>query len=39
MDCVFCKIINGTLESEIIYEDDIVKVFLDNYHDLLSNYY
>lgn len=29
MDCLFCKIINGDIPSETIYEDDIVKVFLD----------
>ena len=29
MDCLFCKIINGEIPSETIYEDDIVKVFLD----------
>jgi len=29
MDCLFCKIINGEIPSEVIYEDDIVKVFLD----------
>ena len=29
MDCLFCKIINGEVPSYTIYEDDIVKVFLD----------
>ena len=29
MDCLFCKIINNEIPSEIIYEDDVVKVFLD----------
>jgi histidine triad (HIT) family protein len=29
MDCTFCKIINGDIPSYTIYEDDIVKVFLD----------
>ena len=29
MDCLFCKIINNEIPSEIIYEDDLVKVFLD----------
>ncbi|MBE6152849.1 MAG: HIT domain-containing protein [Firmicutes bacterium] len=29
MDCIFCKIINGDIPSYTIYEDDIVKVFLD----------
>ncbi len=29
MDCIFCKIINGEIPSYTIYEDDIVKCFLD----------
>lgn len=29
MDCIFCKIVNGEIPSYTIYEDDIVKVFLD----------
>lgn len=29
MDCVFCKIINGAIPSYSLYEDEIVKVFLD----------
>ncbi len=29
MDCVFCKIISGEIPCETIYEDDIVKAFLD----------
>ena len=29
MDCLFCKIINGSIKSNTIYEDDLVKVFLD----------
>ena len=29
MDCIFCKIIRGEIPSYTIYEDDIVKVFLD----------
>lgn len=29
MDCLFCKIIKGDIPSYTIYEDDIVKVFLD----------
>lgn len=28
-DCIFCKIIKGEIPSMTIYEDDIVKVFLD----------
>lgn len=29
MDCLFCKIINNEICSVTIYEDDLVKVFLD----------
>lgn len=29
MNCIFCKIVNGEIPSYTIYEDDIVKVFLD----------
>ena len=29
MDCIFCKIIEGEIPSYTIYEDDIVKCFLD----------
>jgi len=29
MDCIFCKIINKDIPSYTIYEDEIVKVFLD----------
>ncbi len=29
MDCIFCKIINGEIPSLTVYEDDLVKVFLD----------
>ena len=29
MDCLFCKIINGEIPSEKVYEDDVVLVFLD----------
>ena len=28
-DCLFCKIINGSIPSYTVYEDDKVKVFLD----------
>lgn len=28
-DCLFCKIIKGEIPSKTIYEDDVVKVFLD----------
>ena len=27
--CIFCKIIEGEIPSKTIYEDDIVKCFLD----------
>lgn len=29
MDCIFCKIIDGSINALTIYEDDKVKVFLD----------
>lgn len=29
MDCLFCKIINKEIPSYTIYEDELVKVFLD----------
>lgn len=29
MDCLFCKIIKGEIPSKTIYEDELVKVFLD----------
>lgn len=29
MSCIFCKIINNEIPSYTIYEDEIVKVFLD----------
>ena len=29
MDCIFCKIIKGEIPSYTIYEDEIVKVFMD----------
>ena len=29
MECIFCKIIKGEIPSYTIYEDDVVKVFLD----------
>lgn len=29
MDCLFCKIINGDIPSKTVYEDELVKVFLD----------
>lgn len=33
MDCLFCKIASGEADSKTIYEDEIVKVFLDIYPD------
>ena len=45
-DCIFCKIIKGDIPSYTIYEDDLVKAFLDvnpntNGHTLLipKNHY
>ena len=29
MDCIFCKIMSGDIPSYTIYEDEVVKVFLD----------
>ena len=29
MDCLFCKIVDGSIPSYTIYEDELVKVFLD----------
>ena len=29
MDCIFCKIIKGEIPSYTVYEDEMVKVFLD----------
>lgn len=29
MDCIFCKIIEGSIPSYTIYEDELVKCFLD----------
>ncbi len=29
MDCLFCKIIKGDIPSKTVYEDELVKVFLD----------
>ncbi len=33
MDCLFCNIIKGSIESYTLYEDEMVKVFLDAYPD------
>ncbi|MDO6354477.1 histidine triad nucleotide-binding protein [Caloramator sp. CAR-1] len=29
MDCIFCKIANGTIKTEILYEDEKVVAFRD----------
>ena len=29
MDCIFCKIIEGKIPSNTVYEDDVVKVIMD----------
>lgn len=29
MECLFCRIIEGSIPSNTIYEDELVKVFLD----------
>ena len=31
MDCLFCKIVNGEIDSKKIYEDDVVIAILDLY--------
>lgn len=28
-DCIFCKILNGDLDSEIVYQDETVSAFQD----------
>lgn len=28
-DCIFCKIINNEIANTVVYEDDVVKAFLD----------
>ncbi len=33
MDCIFCKIVKGEIESLTVYEDDVVKVFMDSNPD------
>lgn len=32
-NCIFCKIINGEIPSNIVYEDDLVMAFLDMNQD------
>jgi len=29
MDCIFCKIANGSVASDTVFEDDVVKAFGD----------
>lgn len=29
MDCIFCKIVDGSIPSKTLYEDDLVKAFYD----------
>jgi histidine triad (HIT) family protein len=29
MDCIFCKIVNGSIPSEKVYEDDLILAFKD----------
>lgn len=29
MDCIFCKIVNGSIPSEKVYEDDLIFAFKD----------
>lgn len=33
MDCIFCKLANHELETNVIYEDEIVTCFLDAFPD------
>ena len=28
-DCLFCKLANGELDTQTVYEDDVVRVFMD----------
>lgn len=30
-DCIFCKVVNGTESSEIVYQDEIAMAFKDIY--------
>ena len=36
-NCIFCKIINNEIPSYTIYEDDVVKVFLDINQDSIGH--
>ena len=36
-DCVFCKIIDGSIKSNILYEDDMVISFLDANPDTVGH--
>ena len=29
MECIFCKIVNGDIPSDIVYEDDVIIAFRD----------
>lgn len=33
MNCIFCKIVEGTIPSYTVYEDEIAKIFLDIHPD------
>lgn len=33
MDCIFCKIANGEIPTKMIFEDEVVSVFMDNNPD------
>ena len=33
MDCIFCKIVKGEIPSYTVYEDEVVKCFLDVHPD------
>jgi len=33
MDCLFCKIVSGEIDSKKVYEDDLVIAILDAYPD------
>jgi len=37
MNCIFCKIISGEIDSHTVYEDNFVKVILDVNPDVLGH--
>lgn len=37
MDCIFCKIVDGSIPSYTIYEDEIIKCFLDVNPDCIGH--